>query len=321
MFRLTTPQANRTRSLFEIVDPVLSEGPIVFDREGCRFRGSNLIVYADTRIFASSPDITYEYTFEEDDITIGMNFKAVNDALSCVGPSDSVTFEGTQETLSAARPYITIRVFNDSNGYSFTSQICLLMLEDPELHVPERKFSTVVSMASSQFLKVLRFLQKKGEYVQIYTRNRKQGVSKTDALNDETESKTSTQYLCFRSEGDSAKSIYSEKVESDCIEECLKKERYSLKCLHIISKGTSLCNVVQLFLQVGDMLALKYRIGTIGSVIFCLSPSCEDAEDVPRLCINESKRKTERTQSSTKSFKRPVKRARKKRVVVESQSS
>jgi len=307
MLSIKTSQASKLRTLFEISDPVLSEGPLVFSNEGMRFCGSNYVVLADCRIFACSPDITYKYTFEENKVSLGVNFKDVNDALSCVTPNDIVEIRATKDGISSARPYFTVSVMSPNN-YSFTTRITLLLLETETKEAPVTNFESMVSMSSNSFLKVLRFLQRKGDYVQLYTRKCKESSESSDMAKYGI-------YLNIRTDDDCGHSVFSERVgdASDDCKECLKLERYNIKCLHLLAKGTNLSGIVEIFLQKNQYLAIKYRIGTIGSVIYCISPSIDDAEDAPNFknVINEKGKAI-----IERKIKRPVKKARKRRVQI-----
>ena len=201
MLSLKTQQASKIRTLFEICDPVLSEGPLFFDASGMDFTGSNYVVLADCKIFGYSPDVEYKYTFEEKKTSLGVNFKLINDALSCVTPNDVVEIIATKEGIQSSRPYFTIIVTNAYN-YSFTTKIALLLLETETVQAPMTEFDSVVSMSSASFLKVLRFLARKGEYVQIYSRQ---------SIDDKDQSHT---YVIIRTKGDECEAVFSEKIIS-----------------------------------------------------------------------------------------------------------
>lgn len=306
---LKTNQANKIRTLFEICDVVLSEGPLVFSSKGMQFTGSNYVVLADAYIFSESQDVDYVYTMEEEQTYLGVNFKIINDALSCVTPNDTVVFYADNKTLKDVRPYFEIRIINPNN-YAFVTRVNLLLLETNVMECPSDNYKTVVSMSSPSFLKVLRFLQKKGEYVQIYTR-------KTTEVNDNNES-VKYMNLFIRTCGDDTHAMFSERLQlvtNENEEECLKRDKYSIKCLHLIAKGSNLSSQVELYLRPKSILAVKYRIGTIGSVIFCLSPSVDEAEDCPLSNHTQTSKGVLASIVPKQTFKRPV-RKRKKRVAM-----
>ena len=86
---------------------------------------------------------------------------------------------------------------------------------------------------------------------------------------------------------------------------------YSLRYLLLISKATNLSSTVELYLQPNDILAIKYRIGTVGSAVFALAPQVEEAEECPQLLCHSNPNLNINLPKASK-YKRPVRR--KKRV-------
>ena len=309
---LHTTQGVKVRTLFETLTPLLVEGSMVFNKEGLFIKGSNVNSFAEVSITQSRNTEIAQYFYDSDqkEIVIGVSFEILHGCLSSIGPHDSCRFELTQESLDASRPYLKLYVYNRDLNYDFYSAIYLLMIEHSEVESPMKRFDKVVSIPSSLFLKVLRFSQKRGDNLQVYTRN---------MIDEET--KKTNQYICFRTMGDDAELLFTQKFASDGIKEVLKKELYSLKYFLLISKATNLSSTVEIYLQTDDILALKYRIGTIGSAIFAISPHMDDAEDVPELHKEGVRTKSKDSKVPTISeFKRPArrkKRARTKQIKID----
>ena len=289
----------KIRCLFETLTPLLVEGTLIFDAQGMAIKGANVIAFAEISIRQSkNTEISrYLYKSEKKEIVVGVNFETLHSCLSSIGPHDSMRFELTRNGLDAMRPYLSVYVYNNDLHYEYKSDVYLLMIERTEIDSPLKRFSKVVSIPSSLFLKVLRFSQKRGEAIQIFTRNR------------EVEGKIE-QYLCFRTIGDEAQVLFRQKFSSQGSAEILKLELYSLKYLLLISKATNLSATVELYLEKDDLLALKYRIGTIGSAIFAISPQVDEAEDVPMLVEEPKQQPSSQETPRLSSFKRPVRRKR-----------
>jgi len=297
---LHTTQGVKVRTLFETLTPLLVEGTILFNKDGMHIKGMNVNSFAEVSITQSNNTeiARYIYDAEEEEIIIGVSFEILHGCLSSIGPHDSCRFELTRQSMDASRPYLKLFVYNRDLNYDFYSAIYLLMIEHSEIESPMKRFSKVVSIPSSLFLKVLRFSQKRGDNLQVYTRN---------VVDEET--KKISQYICFRTLGDDAELLFTQKFSSDGKTEVLKKELYSLKYLLLISKATNLSSTVEIYLEKDDILALKYRIGTIGSAIFAISPHMDEAEDVPMINMNGTKRGQDELPKPTISeFKRPVRR-------------
>jgi hypothetical protein len=299
MLRLRTAQASKIRSLFEVTEPVLSEVELVFTKEGLKFSGSNHSVHISARINASSCDLTYTYTFSEPNVKLGISLKALNNILSCISPSDEIEIVATRESINSDRPHATVRVIC-ANNYEFISRIHLLLIEIENMECPKQSFECCISMSSTSFLRTLRFLSRSCESIQIYTREGRVGKEKHVDL-------------IMRAESDDSHTVFKERVRNKNARQCLKLDRYSLKALHLMSKGSSLCAVIEIFLKRDDLLAVKLKVGTIGSVIFLLSPNVESAVDCPSFDGLSPQDQDSRMEKPATTCKRPVKK-RKKRV-------
>ena len=50
---------------------------------------------------------------------------------------------------------------------------------------------------------------------------------------------------------------------------------YSLKYINLFTKSTNLCNTIELYLKKDYPLIMKYNVGTIGEIRFCLAAKAE----------------------------------------------
>ncbi len=60
---------------------------------------------------------------------------------------------------------------------------------------------------------------------------------------------------------------------------CLKRERYSVKYLLLIAKATSMSTSVTLLLAKDYVLVLRYKVGTLGNITFCLAQQIDTEEE------------------------------------------
>lgn len=294
-----TKSGVRLRTLFETVSPLLVEGTIEFNKNEMRVRGSSQISFCDARLFGSEDDVVeYSYQWPTDTYSIGVSFETVHSCLSAVSPNDSVAFIITSANQNDARPHVTVVIENHEIDYSYQDDIYLLLLETQELDDSEKlkQFDKLVSMSSSLLLRVLRNSAKRSDDTQVYTRTSK-----------------GKQKIYFRSKGDDASLLFSLAYDSEDAKgvDCLKKDVYSLKYLLLITKATNLSNTVRVYLKDQQYLAIQYKLGNKSSVLFCLAPQIDRADDCPLGKLDVVEMPTTEKKSST--FKRPVKR-RKKRV-------
>ena len=297
MISLSTSQAVKLRTLFESLVPLLSEGTLVFSKEGMRVKGSSIQAYASVFIDGNS-EIEYVYDSKESCVEVGISFATLHSCLTAIGPSDSVRFILTEEAMIEARPYIIVQVENFELSYRYETKIYQLLIENTTVDEPPNEFSQKVSIPSTLFLKILRFSQRRGEAVQIYTQVEEKKLS-----------------LVFRTKGDEADLIFCKELKTLGDEEPVfvpKMELYSLRFLLLISKATNLSSHVEIFLEDKQILAIKYSIGTIGTVLFALAPQVEEATECPRAMVPSPKETKPETKIQTSKLKRPVKKRKKR---------
>jgi len=276
----------------------------MINTEEMRIRGSNVITYSDTRIKAKGEDetLTFIYRWKTPEIVLGISFETLHSCLSATSPNDAVSFIITEESQTSARPYIIVRIENEELCYSYEHRVYLLLIENRhEIEAGDLDdFNVCLSIPSSLFLKVLRNSAKRAENVQIYTK----------AVGNE-------QRIFFRSSGDEAELLFSLAFDSsgECAEQCLKLDYFSLKYLLLITKATNLSSVVKLYLKDKHFLAIQYSIGNKSSVLFCLAPQVDRADDCPTdsvFRISEKDESKDENVLQISEFKRPVKRKRRK---------
>jgi hypothetical protein len=99
-------------------------------------------------------------------------------------------------------------------------------------------------------------------------------------------------YIIFITQGDEASLNVHMKFQVDPKtwedNSCLKMDCYALKYLTLITKATSLSAYVTLYLAKSFVLAVRYSIGTIGEITFCLAPQIDESEYTPPPIISLS---------------------------------
>lgn len=267
LVHLRTTESVKVRGLFETLNPILIEGNIEFNEKGMVIQGINLIILCDMIIRAEDVE---DYVCNANQ-RISINFDTLHQCLSSVGQDEAICFQITEASINAMVPYMSVFIMNNSAGdeYVFAYKVTLLALEKESFEVPATDFRSVVSIPSSSFQRVLRCCEKSGSFVQITTRN--QAVDQN--------------YIIFTTTGDVADLSFHMKYQVDAKTwtdtSCPKLDRYSLKYISLITKATSLSNFVTLYLAPSFVLAVRYNIGTIGEITFCLAPQFDQAISVP----------------------------------------
>lgn len=272
LIHMRTTESVKFRALFETLNPILVEGSIEFNESGMMIRGLNQIALVDLIIRA---DDVEDYVCNSRQ-RVSINFNTLYTCLSSVGQDEAICFQITEAGINACVPYLAVFIINNSGGesYVFSYQVSLLALTEEKLDaIPSTNFQAVVSIPSVAFQRVLRCCEKRGDFVQITTQN-------------QTKDKN---FLVFVTEGDEASLVFHMRYQVDpktwTGDSCIKQDLYSLKYLSQFTKATSLSSYVTLYLSDDFVLAIKYNIGTIGEITFCLAPRIAKSKFVPKPII------------------------------------
>lgn len=237
---------------------MLVEGGIRFNKEGMSVLGVNTIIMVDMKI--NSHAVEYICT---EDVEVFINFNTLVRCLASMSQDDSLCIQITQAGYNASTPYMSVYIINNSDNTSvFSYKVSLLALTRDDIDVPATEFTSVVKIPSEKFQRVLRACSNHGSYVQV-------------CVGNQTEDDN---YLFFHATGDEVSVMFYmnyEVGEGKWIKstpENTKRDRYSLKYLSGIAKAGSNSTDVTIYLKDHFVLAVRYTIGVVGEITFCLSP-------------------------------------------------
>jgi proliferating cell nuclear antigen len=205
------------------------------------------------------------------DCRISINFDTLYSCLASVGQDEAICFQITEESMNMTIPHMKVFIIssNDDDEYVFDFKVTLLALTKEDFEIPKIDFESVVTVPSSTLYRVLRCAEKRSECVQICTR-----------MQSPTEN-----YIIMACQSDDAPFVFHMKFQPDAKawqdRSCLKQEVYSLKYLNLIIRATSLSSFVTIFLAKSNVLAIRYNIGSIGEITFCLAPRFETSDFIP----------------------------------------
>lgn len=305
LVHVKTSEGVKLRTVFETINPILVEGSVTFTKRGMSIKAVNILILCDMLIEASKVE---EYVCVEDQ-RVSINFNTFYSCISSVGQDDTVCMQLTEEGLNAVVPYISLFVINRSadDEYIFSYRVTMLALVVEDFDVPDTTFDAVVSIPSSSFQRVLRNCEKRGSHVQICT-----ATCQPATPHGAPTSASDVHYIIFATDGDDASLTFHMRLRPEDIERptdaknrdaavgaslggndavsgatcrrdvaCMKQELYSLKHLLLLTKATHLGAYVTLYLAHDFVLGVKYNIGTIGYITFCVVPHCDKSETLP----------------------------------------
>lgn len=275
----------KLRTLFETLNPLSVDGEIFFEADGIQIKSAHRDISLMVDLQGDSIDATYEFHQRS---KLSVSFASLHHALSSATPSDIVTFNTNDESLlKAKRPYLSVMVKNDDTQATFLSKVYIL-LDDL---IPFRTFHTQtsarISLCAGTFLKLLRSSQKRGDTIQFSILNSK---------------------LVAQCSGDESSLQFSIPLKQNKSMDVMKSDLYSVKRLLQIAKCTNLSATIILWLDAKDSrILLRYNIGSLGSVTFCLERVKQDTSPLELSSI-QSVRPKKPTKIKVLTFKRPVKR-------------
>jgi proliferating cell nuclear antigen PCNA len=260
-----TLQSVKLRTLFETLNPLLVDANLVFDKDGLYLSevASNMLVnFAITNI---------DDYYCPKRIVVGVNLSLIFTIIKNVTQDDviclQITKSGMQKALSEMHLY-TI----SENGCN-RANIKLMTIEEMFYEPPEKKFDTIVTLATSQLQRIFRNHEKCGDYMQVLCEKDKKSddntiyfITKGDDYDFLT--KVSTSDSIIEDDGNAT----SLRRASD------KPEMYKLRFLTLIAKATNLSPTVNLYLAKDYPLILRYQIGTLGFVMFALAANVDESD-------------------------------------------
>ena len=252
------------RVLMDTIHPILMDGTLMFDETGMQIKGMNTIILCQAKVEVA------DYVCKQQE-KISISFSSLHSCLSSIAQDEDVCFQLTDYSMNCVCPFMGVYIINTAKDQDsvFSFQLPLLALDEEDFDVPNENFPSTVSIPSTIFNRVLRCCDKRGELVQIVTRNQDKDSN----------------FVIIRTSGDDASLNFHLRFQVDEDEwtdsSCLKLDLYSLKYLLLITKATALSGYVTLFLKKRYPLVIKYNIGTVGELMFCLSPQVDESPDVP----------------------------------------
>ena len=175
--------------------------------------------------------------------------------MKTVSNSDTITM--FMDETNTDQLHISVRNSEKNSITNFSLK--LLDIDEEELEIPDVDIDCIVTMNSNEFQKLCRDMTNIKDTITITSEGDK---------------------ITFSCEGDFAKweTIIGEtshglsfnKQTDDYI-----SAEYSLKYINLFTKSTNLCNTIELYLKPNYPLIMKYNVGNLGEIRFCLAAKAE----------------------------------------------
>ena len=254
ILELKTVQSSIFRILVESLKEILPDTNIEFSAKGIRIitMDSSHTVLVHLRLDSSQ----FEQYVCAEKLVVGVNMQNFFRLIKTMGNNETLMLYIEQSDPSR----LGIRIENGEKNTVTNFKLNLLDLDEEVIEVPPAKFSSVISIPSSDFQKICRDMNNLSSLIEI------------KSLNSQ---------LIFTCQGDFAQqeTVMGESVNTSGINFVEKQNEFdiiqgvfSLKHLVMFTKCTALCNSIQMFLQNDYPLIISYQVGSLGEIKFCLAP-------------------------------------------------
>jgi hypothetical protein len=287
LMHMSTTQCSALRSVFDVCARLIIEGTLVFHKEGLRMDVKSHILYVSMYLPAEAID---QYLFNATEpISCDINFKGVYEKLKFAAQDDIVTFQYTKTTTGKHTLLLHVQ---KGSGLLLSWELGLLMLpSDDSFKIDWAVFDRKITMDSSEFQLTIRAMHQQGEYMQLLC---SRGPTYLFFVCCSLDADLYVTVKC--EEEDEEEQLNCNSVEAgeatitvDTItasrKECDKRDLYSTRVLSDIAQASNGGKAVELFLKPETPLGMKFAVGTLGHILFCLACQVDPGKVTLEECV------------------------------------
>jgi len=253
LFEFQTVQSHSLKTLFEVLKDILTDVNIIFDETGMKIMAmdGNHVALIHLKLEAEN----FEKFECKRKTMIGVCMMSFYKLMKTVSNSDIVTMYMEEENTDIL--YITIKNGEKNSLTNFSLK--LLDIDEEELTIPDVDIDCIITMNANEFHKICRDMTNIKDIITITSTDKQ---------------------IKFSTEGDFAKweTVIGETSHGLTFNKEAGNEisgSYSLKYINLFTKSTNLCNTIELYLKPDYPLIMKYNVGNLGEIRFCLAPKHE----------------------------------------------
>jgi proliferating cell nuclear antigen len=262
VLEIKTVQIAPFKTLITALKDILLETNIIFQKDGIKIINMDKThtILAHLHLKAEQFE---EFFCKYPKIVIGVNMQQLFKLINSIDTNDTLTIYIDKDHYDdGIVKYLGLKF---ENGDIRQCKTQLLKVIDPapeENDVMEKSYSysTVITMPSSDFQKIIRDMS---------------------ALSDKMEIKCVMDEIIFSLVGPFAKVKIRRQEGSDdnnikfpkkIVDHSIVKEEFNLKFLSYFIKCTNLCNNIELMIENDKPLVVEYQVASLGTIKLCLSP-------------------------------------------------
>jgi proliferating cell nuclear antigen len=256
VFKVKTIQSKAIKILIESLKDLLYEVNFIFSKEGITMNASNTSNTA-TICMNLEADKFNEYYCKQTK-KIGISMKSLYNHIKNMSDDETLTFFYENDSKLGIR-------FENSKDNS-VSEYKLILMEIPDsdqFDMPDFDFSIVSTIPTVKFHKIIKDLNVVHDIIEIRSVN---GAMSFSGKGEQSQG----QIVLLEGTKDENLKFKQKK------ENTIYQSRFNLKNMMILSKCTTLCSNIELYLENDTPLFIKYQIGTLGYTYLILAPVVED---------------------------------------------
>ena len=257
VLEIKTVQIAPFRTLMTALKDILLETNIVFKPDGIRIVNMDKSHTILAHLFLDAEKFEHFYC-KYPKIIIGVNMFHLFKLINTIDNDDTLTiYIEEKEYSEGVVDNLGLKFENGDIKQCKIQKLKLIEPEQEELQVPDVPFSSIITLPSTDFQKIIRDLSNISERLEI---------------------KSVGNELIFKCEGPFA-TAEIRRSESDGNMEFLAKQNathviqgeFSLKNLGYFIKCTNLCNTIEMYLENDLPLIVKYSVASLGEIKLCLA--------------------------------------------------
>jgi proliferating cell nuclear antigen len=257
VLEIKTIQIAPFRTLMTALKDILLETNITFSQDGIRIINMDKSHTILAHLYLDAENFQ-EYFIKYPKIVIGVNMFHLFKLINSIDADDILTiFIEESEYSDGIVDHLGLKFENGEIKQCKIQKLKLIEPEEEELEVPDVKFSSIISLPSSDFQKIIRDMSNISERLEI---------------------KSVGNELIFKCKGPFAEAEIR-RTESDGSMEIKKsldsnkiiQGEFSLKNLGYFIKCTNLCSSIEMNLENDLPLVVTYSVASLGEIKLCLA--------------------------------------------------
>ena len=251
LFSIKTIKGSSFRTLIEALKDILTETNIEIDPAGIKIKSMDGTHIICVHMFLEA-DRFDEYYCPQKQI-IGVNTINLFKLVKTMSNTESIVLYMRKSDPAK----LGIEIMNGVKQMITRFSLNLMELDILPVEIPTMKIPTTITMASSDFQKIIRDMMTLGEIVDI---------------------QSTSQELVFRCKGDYAEqeTIFSfgqNGLTHETADDDIIQGNFSLKYLSLFTKCTSLCSNIKIYLMNNFPIIVEYNVAGLGDIKLVLVPS------------------------------------------------